>query len=62
MSQYRILEIPQLDGGDKYEKIFNAFYKAFLKPLPWWRILYCSKKSNIKWYDKRVEKYLSIVN
>ena len=43
-------------------EIFNAFYKAFLKPLPLYRILFCSKKSNIKWYDKRIKKYLSIIN
>lgn len=39
-------------------KITDAFRNAYTKPLPLWRILFCSHIDNKKWYENRVKKYL----
>lgn len=38
-------------------KIADTYYKAYSKPLSLWRLLFCSLKSNQKWYDKRVKRF-----
>lgn len=39
--------------------IKNAYYNAYKKPLPLWRIIFCSKEENAEWYKKRVKKLLT---
>lgn len=50
-----VKKVNELTGGDK---IVDAFYKAYRKPLPLWRILFCSYESNSRWYDKRIKQFL----
>ena len=40
------------------EKIQYAFFKAYTKPLPFYRILLYSFDENAEWYRQRVKKYL----
>ncbi len=32
----------------------DAFYKAYKKLLPFWRILFKTKEQNKEWYNKRI--------
>ncbi len=36
----------------------DAFRMAYLRPLPLWRIWFCSFKDNSKWYDDKVKHFL----
>ncbi len=58
-----LIEAKEIEKDPKrirHHKITDAYYKAYSKPLPLWRLLFCSFKSNQKWYDKRVKRFLNI--
>lgn len=46
------------DTKQKMELYKEAFSIAYSKPIPIWRILFCSIESNGKFYQKRVRKLL----
>lgn len=47
------------DHNEKARKVFEAFESVYSKPLPLCRVLFCSHESNIKYYQRELNKLMS---
>ena len=43
----------------QYSRIKKAFYATYSKPIPIWRLLFCTVESNDLWYLKKLKREMS---